>query len=729
VVSATPNHEVLSNITFRAFAEFVEENFSSTVSLATVLVTLFTISDNSDLLNLHSRMQHPKMGERSHTITGWIKALARALSEKLGQNNTKRLFKRSEEMSDHDNERLNQGLAVKLDALYQLLDISPYNDQDERRPIYKESKTEIEPAYVICPISMECQTTTCNGRSLLLTTRDRDVPRVTLIKGSTLHQKVHLLTGECSVCHTKYFADHETSARGISSQSNKFYLNNAKYLKVGQSVWVDRVFSTGVINGMYQFHASASAFAEFWNDTFWSTQKVKARKLSRRQVWHAFMQESIRTVARSSKVNLELVDGLAIAEVTKQAFSQLGENGVIRSAENHFCSECTHEYKATPDRITGDDPAAVLGIDENRQVPVLTGEDAGLAVQDAARARFAAENAMVVDRSPSPHEEASPVKMVVIDGVVMGPTHCAYDDCTQDLQNARGGVFCGFHEIVHGNMCRMHDCNNPKVPPSQTCALHHNRWYSHVIRYGRQSLLGVRRLVRRSEEERLPWLPQVNRQVQPHDAAAAPQNRKDNYFVAPRFYCVETICAPCGAVIAWTLFDKAESPTNILHFLEAVYPTPDLRPNYVCIDKACAVLRTSISNGAWNTWNQTTRFIVDSYHYINHRTTDYLCRKWCNPAPLNGSAPNLVIVENDVDGNPHYKRAFNSQACEQLNAWLGGFQPILNRMTIHNFRWFLHVMLFIHTQRVIQKQKDKEKVEENWDEEDEEGIDVDEDDL
>ena len=183
-------------------------------------------------------------------------------------------------MSDLDNEQLNQGLAVKLDALYQLLDISPYNDQDEHQPIYKGSKAEVEPAYVICPVSMECQTTTCNGQSLLLTTRDHDVPRVTLIKGSTLHQKVHLLTGECSMCHTKYFPDHETSARDGQGQSIRFYLNNAKYLKVGQSVWVDHVFSTGVINGMYQFHASASAFAEFWNDTFWSTQKVKARKLS-----------------------------------------------------------------------------------------------------------------------------------------------------------------------------------------------------------------------------------------------------------------------------------------------------------------------------------------------------------------------------------------------------------------------------------------------------------------
>jgi len=360
---------------------------------------------------------------------------------------------------------------------------------------------------------------------------------------------------------------------------------------------------------------------------------------------------------------LELADGLAIAEVTKQAFIQLGENGIIRNAENHFCSECTHEYKATPDRITGDDPAAVLGIDENHQVPVLTGEDAVLAVQDAARARFAAENAMDVDRSPSPDEEASPVKMVVMDGVVMGPTHCAYGDCTQDLAKLKGGVLCVHHEILYGNLCRMHDCNRPKVALSHTCAQHQHHWYKHVVRYGHQSLLGIRRMVRRSEEERLPWLPTINRQVQQHDAEVAPENRKDNYFVAPRFYCVETICAPCGVVIAWTLFDVSESPTQILNWLEEVYPLPDLRPNYICIDKACRILRTAISNGSWNTWKQTSHFAVDSYHYINHRTSDYLCRKWCNPAPLNGSAPNLVVVENDVNGDPHYKCAFNTQVC------------------------------------------------------------------
>ena len=44
------------------------------------------------------------------------------------------------------------------------------------------------------------------------------------------------------------------------------------------------------------------------------------------------------------------------------------------------------------------------------------------------------------------------------------------------------------------------------------------------------------------------------------------------------------------------------------------------------------------------------------------------------------------------------------QACEQLNAWLGGFQPIHNRITVYNFKWFIHTMLFLHTQWVIKRQ-------------------------
>src|SRR6202042_3272274 len=62
--------------------------------------------------------------------------------------------------------------------------------------------------------------------------------------------------------------------------------------------------------------------------------------------------------------------------------------GSVTYSQNHSCSECTHKYKETADRITGDDPAAVLGVNENHQVPALVGEGAELAVQDAAQARL-----------------------------------------------------------------------------------------------------------------------------------------------------------------------------------------------------------------------------------------------------------------------------------------------------------------------------------------------------
>ena len=51
---------------------------------------------------------------------------------------------------------------------------------------------------------------------------------------------------------------------------------------------------------------------------------------------------------------------------------------------------------------------------------------------------------------------------------------------------------------------------------------------------------------------------------------------------------------------------------------------------------------------------------------------------------------------------------FNTQTCEQLNGWLGGFESILKRMTQTNFNWFLHVMLFYYTQQVLDKQNNND---------------------
>ena len=132
--------------------------------------------------------------------------------------------------------------------------------------------------------------------------------------------------------------------------------------------------------------------------------------------------------------------------------------------------------------------------------------------------------------------------------------------------------------------------------------------------------------------ERLPWQPTAQVNTQGHNEPTTETQR--NYFGPSRFYCIKKICAPCGTVIAWAKLTKSESPTKILQFLESVYPTEESRPDYICIDKACLVCCTAILNGSWDAvLKKSTRFIVDSYHYTNHQSTDYLCHKWCNPAP------------------------------------------------------------------------------------------------
>ena len=112
-----------------------------------------------------------------------------------------------------------------------------------------------------------------------------------------------------------------------------------------------------------------------------------------------------------------------------------------------------------------------------------------------------------------------------------------------------------------------------------------------------------------------------------------------------------------------------------------------------------------IDQTIWNEWKSTTCFIVDSYHYTNHHATDEICHTWCNPALQDGSAPNLVGDRIDKNGNTVKVQEFNTEACEQLNAWLGGYESILKYMTFENFNWFLHVMIFYHVKHVLAKIK------------------------
>ncbi|KAF8058226.1 hypothetical protein FPV67DRAFT_1565621 [Lyophyllum atratum] len=626
------------DIPFAAFSDFVLTTFNPDISLATVLLVLFSLVENPDLLNLHARQKHPNQQNENRIVaSGWLKSLSRALGDRLGvETGLLMLFKENQMLSDS----WDTDLTMKLDGFSELLGLTPYKQGVFSRQLRKVSQKSIEPVHVICPIDMTCMIPSCKSRHISVATRQRDIPFVTLLKGISIIKHVPVLTGECNKCH-----------------SLEKILNSANYIQIGSNLWVDQVFSDALLNAMYSFHASANIYTQFWNNSFGSVDSKNKFKISRKQIWQAFVQHSIRVVASSSNTTFETIPNIAIDDLTQHAFAVLGKGGEIPGAREHTCSDCTKPFK----------------------------EHVG-------------------DTEPIPGTK--PVNMLTLDGVVMGPQICAFEDCTNDLVNARSGALCAIHEVLLGSKCCMAGCQRNKVGETQACNEHLDIWRKSVQDRSKATINGILRILQRPGE-RQEWqqLPEtaIQRPHDEEDPEAARFPRRKNYFSPNRSYCVETACAPCGVVLAWTKFAKSESPTNILNWLKDLFPTKDDRPSYVCIDKACQVFKTAVENRTWDDWKETTRFIVDAYHYGNHKATDKICRTWCNPAPTDGSAPNLVGEKIDEDGNLIQFREFNTQVCEQLNAWLGGYETILKRMTSQNFNWFIHTMLIYHVKHVLSK--------------------------
>jgi hypothetical protein len=212
-----------------------------------------------------------------------------------------------------------------------------------------------------------------------------------------------------------------------------------------------------------------------------------------------------------------LPDGPPIDDVTKSAFEMLGDKGYIQASHTHECSECTQPYKAIADSLlTGEDPAALVGENENRHVPTLLGEGADLAAADAAQARLNAQQQNQPASDMNIDENVAHVKMIVMDGIVMGPTHCAYDNGTSELANARGGAFCQFHDSQYGAKCRVRGCTSTKKSGTQACTEHQGEWKKHSHRRSKQSLAGVKRMLQQPGEN-VPWQPSNERPVQPHN--------------------------------------------------------------------------------------------------------------------------------------------------------------------------------------------------------------------
>ncbi|KAF8232715.1 hypothetical protein L208DRAFT_1270555, partial [Tricholoma matsutake] len=57
---------------------------------------------------------------------------------------------------------------------------------------------------------------------------------------------------------------------------------------------------------------------------------------------------------------------------------------------------------------------------------------------------------------------------------------CAFDNCTRDVANAHGGIFCAFHSHEYGAKCCIQECNNQKIQGTQACKGHQRQWTQYL---------------------------------------------------------------------------------------------------------------------------------------------------------------------------------------------------------------------------------------------------------
>lgn len=206
-------------------------------------------------------------------------------------------------------------------------------------------------------------------------------------------------------------------------------------------------------------------------------------------------------------------------------------------------------------------------------------------------------------------------------------------------------------------------------------------------------------------EEQLEWEPA------PEDWDSSIKH----YWQARHIKVVELAVTACGIPISHTKFAFAKGENNMVSFMDATWPTHQGRPTYLGIDRGCKVIVVLANNNNLyppNGWLATTNIKVDPWHWNGHAVDD-ICVRLCNPNDrLN---PNLVEIapsssktayRSDARGahsratagrtaniQGPYKRLFNMEAAEHLNAYLEPFAPTMTKMKPLNHDLFLCIVL------------------------------------
>jgi hypothetical protein len=189
------------DILFTDFSQLIQDQFGADITLTTVLLILFSLTSNPDLLNLHARQQNPTCsGELRQSVTGWMKAFVWSLQNRLGSTMDD-LFQPSDGLPHMTRDQRLTAIGEKMDNVVHGLGLYPYNQRGRLRQWIGEiDDSSISPIRLLCPSNAMCVTGDCEPRALLQDTRERNVAQVTLCQGTQVFHDVAVLTGRCPSC-------------------------------------------------------------------------------------------------------------------------------------------------------------------------------------------------------------------------------------------------------------------------------------------------------------------------------------------------------------------------------------------------------------------------------------------------------------------------------------------------------------------------------------------------
>lgn len=120
---------------------------------------------------------------------------------------------------------------------------------------------------------------------------------------------------------------------------------------------------------------------------------------------------------------------------------------------------------------------------------------------------------------------------------------------------------------------------------------------------------------------------------------------------------IQALIWACGCPAGWEKLYSNEDVPELLDFLDGICDDPTQLPSILAYDNACKILAYIAPRPELHHWLRRVQLIVDSFHFAGHSKNDVLCRTFCDPAPLDGSAPDLVIPLVQVEPKDSRKRS------------------------------------------------------------------------